>query len=280
MLSSPLSMNTSKIHLSMEYSHWKQSRDWRKDSSMPKPVEKDHTESQRKGGDAVRSEPVPQGGDTGGGGRQRLKDLPWGVRGLNRTLGTPPLRFKTRKMEPPYRGLKTSGPHRRTVRNWGFPQEEYAHMCLLPVKGRGTRLNPPRAQAGFLQLPQRLPQPTPGACSSPSCPGAAPRGAKVEESGLLCGMESAWTQHSMWTGYRRPRLAPAEAADQARSGSLIGVLWPSQHVPKPGAGDVRFGSCCSSTALFWGEGTIASSGENVLKGNGISSDLPLRASVP
>ena len=48
---------------------------------MPKPVEKDHTESQRKGGDAVRLEPVPQGGDTGGGGRQLIKYPPWGVRG-------------------------------------------------------------------------------------------------------------------------------------------------------------------------------------------------------
>ena len=83
----------------------------------------------------------------------------------------------------------------------------------------------------------------------------------------------------MWTGCRRPWLTLAKA-DQAWSRALIGVPWPSQHVPKPGPVDVCFGSCCSSTALFWGEGAISSSVENVLKGNRISSDLPRRASVP
>ena len=96
------------------------------------------------------------------------------------------------------------------------------HVCLLPEKGRGTRRKPPRAQAGFPQLTQRLTQPTPDACSSPSCL------VQLSEVLMLRTVVSwvGWNQLGPDTHVNRVQAAMADTRE-GRSG----VVWSSDWCP-------------------------------------------------
>lgn len=114
---------------------------------------------------------APRRGHRRGGGCQQLKDPPWGVRSLNHVLGIPPLGSKSGRWIP-LAEFENQWDSRRTVRNWGFTQEEYALVCLLPEKGRGTRLKPPRAHNWLSAWPSqpRMPAPAPFVwCSFQRC---------------------------------------------------------------------------------------------------------------
>lgn len=202
---------------------------------------------------------APRRGHRRGGGCQQLKDPPWGVRSLNHVLGIPPLGSKSGRWIP-LAEFENQWDSQEDCKKLRLHSGRVCACVFTPWK---RQRNPTETAQGS-QLTQRLTQPTPDACSSPFCL------VQLSEVLMLRRVVS-WAGWS-WPGpdthvnrYRLPWLTLAKAADQAWSGALNGVPWPSQHVPKPGAVDVCFGSCCSSTALFREEGAIASSGENVLE---------------
>ena len=102
MCSSPPTTNISKMHLYWRHSHWKQTGDWQKDSCKTKVVRKIHTESGRKGREAIRLGPLSLGGNTEGKGNYMGLEIlsPWGVRCLSHILDTPGLGSNTRKTSP------------------------------------------------------------------------------------------------------------------------------------------------------------------------------------
>lgn len=112
-------------------------------------------------------------------------------------IGHPTSKVQNQEDGAPLSGFENQWASQEDCKKLRLPSRRVCARVFTPCERQRNPTKPAQGSGRFPQLPQRLLQPTPGACSSPSCPGAAPRGAKVEESGLLCGMESAWTQHSM-----------------------------------------------------------------------------------
>lgn len=81
-------------------SHRKWTADWWKDSSITKAIKKIHIELGRKGVDVIKFGTCAPRRRHRRRGYHRLRELPWGVRGLNNMLGTPALRSDRGKMNP------------------------------------------------------------------------------------------------------------------------------------------------------------------------------------
>ena len=71
-------MNTSRLHLYMDKSHWKLTGNWQNDCCTTKAIWKIHKELGSKGRELIRSAPVPLGGDSEEKRDYMCAYLPWG----------------------------------------------------------------------------------------------------------------------------------------------------------------------------------------------------------
>ena len=92
-------MNTAKIHLSVEYFHWKQDEDWQKNSYTTKTIRNIYTEPSRNGNEVIRSESAQLEGDTQEEGGYTCSEILPGEWAVWNTYWDPKLQSPTQKDE-------------------------------------------------------------------------------------------------------------------------------------------------------------------------------------
>lgn len=218
----------------MEKFHWKRIGSWQKDSCTTKTIRNIHTESGREGREAIRSEPLPLGGDSEEKGDNTGGDLPWGVNGSGHILGALVLGSDKGKRSP----LGWLEGQWDQQENWkALTSRVRSTHALACSQSRAERADWKQLERlpGFPLLSQCMPQPEPGEHSSPAYitlqlhSGA--RAATSKENAWLWNKQAAKTQSGVWVGWGQPLLALTQAAHWKWSRSLS-ATGPPQPIPQ------------------------------------------------
>lgn len=151
--------------------HWKPTRDWQKDSTTTKSVNKRSIQSwvgrEEKLSD---QDPYPEEGTQKRRGILQMWRSSLESEQFKSHIGHPsPDKRKTHPLgwfenqwdleeAYDYRGCSVRSSIRLSEKNFNSASEEHAYTCLLPAK-RGSRLKLSGTLAGFLQLPHHAPRP-------------------------------------------------------------------------------------------------------------------------
>ena len=111
-------------------SHWKLTGNWQKDSCTTKAIRKIHMELGRKGRKAIRSGPMPLGGDSEEKGEHTNRRPPWGVSSENHNW-KPQSWHPTQGRQAPSAAWRTTGTNRRAGGSLDSAPEEHARARVL-----------------------------------------------------------------------------------------------------------------------------------------------------
>lgn len=182
-----------KIHLSVEYFHWKQDEDWQKNSYTTKPIRNSHTEASRNGSKVIRSESAVRRGHTRGGWLHVLRDPPWGQSSLKHILGSQTVKSYT-EGRGLLTGLKTNGYDIKDVRNVDSTHDNQVHACLLLKWRQGSRLRQLGSLNQFPWTPWWVFQPKPNSALAPPAPWyRSKEGQRLSQPRRMCNYR-AWRQ--------------------------------------------------------------------------------------